>query len=307
MSDIQHINLAGIDLNLLVVFDALMTEQNVTRAGERIGLSQPATSNALARLRSLTADDLFVRTASGLRPTPKAIALAEQLRPALQNIQSALLEEPVFDPATSDRVFAIGMSDYVEFTLLPRLMEEVQAIAPGVGLQIRSGDRQKLLDLLDRGEIDLVCGFFPEKSRGHQKQLLFQETYACVCRQDHPLIGDSLSLETYVTLPHLLVSLKEDRVGRVDHLLAEQNLKRHIALSLPHFLTAPFVIAQTNLIATLAKRIALAFAQNQNLKLLPLPLAMEGFSVYMRWHNSTDSSPACKWLRTVISEICGGI
>jgi DNA-binding transcriptional LysR family regulator len=132
MSNIHHINLAGIDLNLLIVFDALMTEQNVTRAGKRVGLSQPATSNALARLRSLINDDLFTRTAAGLRPTPTAIVLHQQLRPALQQIQAALLEQSTFDPATSDRVFAIGMSDYVEFTLLSHLMQKLQILAPEI-------------------------------------------------------------------------------------------------------------------------------------------------------------------------------
>jgi len=306
MSNIHHINLAGIDLNLLVVFDALMTEQNVTRAGERIGLSQPATSNALARLRSLINDDLFIRTATGLRPTPTAIALQQQLRPALQQIQAALLEQSTFDPATSDRVFAIGMSDYVEFTLLPSLMQTLQTIAPQVSVQIRSGDRQKILSLLDNGEIDLACGVFPEKIAGHQEQLLFQERYVCVCRQDHPTIDSSLSLEEYLSVSHLLVSVKEDRVGRVDTLLAEQNLKRHIALSIPHFLTAPFILAQTDLVATLAHRVALTFANHQGLKLLPLPLPIAGFSVSMRWHCTTDSSPACQWLRSLVLEVSFG-
>ncbi len=303
MSDIHHINLAGIDLNLLVVFDALMTEQNVTRAGERLGLSQPATSNALARLRSLINDDLFIRTAAGLRPTPTALALKQQLRPALQQIQAALLEQSTFNPATSDRVFAIGMSDYGEFTLLPRLMQTLQTIAPQVSVQIRSGDRQKLLALLDSGEIDLACGVFPEKIAWHKEQLLFQESYVCVCRRAHPVIGSSLSLEEFLAVSHLLVSVKEDRIGRVDTRLAEQNLKRHIALSIPHFLTAPFILAQTDLVATLAQRIALTFAQHQPLKLLPMPLPIAGFSVFMRWHRMTETSPACQWLRSIVLEV----
>lgn len=303
MSDIHHINLAGIDLNLLIVFDALMTEQSVTRAGERVGLSQPATSNALARLRGLINDDLFVRTAAGLRPTPTAIALKQQLRPALQQIQAALLEQSTFNPATSDRVFVIGMSDYMEFTLLPRLMQTLQTIAPQVSVQIRSGDRQKLLALLDTGELDLVCGVFPEKIASHKQKLLFQESYVCVCRCDHPVIGSSLSLEEYLAVSHLLVSVKEDRIGRVDTLLTEQNLKRHIALSIPHFLSAPFILAQTDLVATLAQRIALPFAQHQRLKLLPMPLAIAGFSVFMRWHRTTETSPACQWLRSVVLEV----
>jgi DNA-binding transcriptional LysR family regulator len=289
MTDIHHINLASIDLNLLVVFDALMAERNVTRAGERLGLSQPATSNALARLRSLINDDLFIRTATGLRPTATALSLKQHLRPALQQIQAALLEQSTFNPATSDRVFAMGMSDYVEFTLLPPLIQMLQTLAPQVSVQIRSGDRQKLLALLDTGEIDLAFGLFPEKIAWHKDHLLFQESYVCVCRHDHPVIGKSLSLEEYLAASHLLISVKEDRIGRVDTLLAEQNLKRHIALSIPHFLTAPFVLTQTDLIATLAQRIALTFAQHQRLKLLPMPFPIANFSVFMRWHHATET------------------
>ncbi|WP_427158016.1 LysR family transcriptional regulator [Aliinostoc sp. HNIBRCY26] len=303
MSDIHHINLAGLDLNLLVVFDALMTEQNVTRAALRLGLSQPATSNALARLRNLMADELFVRKTTGLSPTPKAIALAQQLRPALQQIQSALLEPPNFDPATSDRVFAIGMSDYVEFILLPRLVERLQVIAPHISLQIRAGERQKLLSLLDKGEIDLICGLFPEKSSLHKEQLLFDEVYCCVCRQAHPRIGSDFSIEDYLAESHLLVSIQEDRMGRVDTLLAQQNLQRHIAVSTPHFLIAPFILTQSNLVATLPQRVALKFIESQALKLLSVPLPLLGFSVFMRWHQSTDNLPANEWLRELILEV----
>ncbi|WP_017300274.1 LysR family transcriptional regulator [Nodosilinea nodulosa] len=303
MTNIHHINLAGLDLNLLVVFDALIAAGSVTRAGERLGLSQPATSNALARLRRLTGDDLFVRTAAGLRPTPRALALAQQLSPVLRQIQGALLEDVTFDPATSDRVFAIGMSDYVEFTLLPRLMQRLQSVAPGVSLQIRSGDRQALFALLDEGAIDIACGLFPEAVPWHQEQPLFQETYLCAARPGHPSLGDALSLDNYLALPHLLVSVKEDRVGRVDNLLAKQGLKRQVALSVPHFLAAPFVLAQTDLIATLARRVALGFAQTQPLKLLPLPFELEGFSIAMRWHRSSQSSPPAQWLRSLIGEV----
>jgi DNA-binding transcriptional LysR family regulator len=303
MSDIQHINLAALDLNLLVVFDALMAERHVTRAGARLGLSQPATSNALARLRHLTQDDLFTRTAAGLVPTPRALALHRQLRPALHQVQTALLEEATFDPATSDRIFAIGMSDYVEFTLLPRLAHTLQRLAPRCGLQIRSGDRPSLYTLLDNGTLDVACGVFPEAIAWHQEQPLFHETYLCAARPAHPTLGDTLTIDQYLALPHLLISIKEDRRGRVDDLLAQQNLTRRVALSIPHFLAAPAVLSETDMIATLARRVAIAFAQNQGLKLLPPPLPLEGFTVGMRWHRSTQASPAAQWLRSVIAEV----
>jgi DNA-binding transcriptional LysR family regulator len=296
-------NLAGIDLNLLVVFDALMTERQVTRAGERLGLSQPATSNALARLRSLTKDELFVRSSGKLQPTPVAIALAQQIQPALSQIQTALSTAQPFDPLTSDRVFSIGMSDHVEFVLLPRLLEKLETTAPHVKIQVRSGNRQQLLARLDRGEIDVMCGLFPDKIAWHEQQLLFREQFVCVCRRDHPSIGDSLSLEEYVNADHLLVSVQEDMVGRVDYLLAQQNLTRNIAVSTPHFLVAPSILARTNLIVTLVQRVAQRFAPTLNLKILPCPLPLKGFSVFMRWHQSMRDRATNSWLRSIIAEV----
>jgi DNA-binding transcriptional LysR family regulator len=300
-------NLFGIDLNLLVVFDALMTERQVTRAGERLGLSQPATSNALARLRSATKDELFVKSGGKLHPTPIATALAQQIQPALSQIQKALSTAQPFDPMTSDRVFKIGMSDYVEFVLLPPLSKKLGTVAPHIKIQVRSGSREERLALLDSGEIDLICGLFPNKIAVHQKQLLFDEQFVCVCRRDHPSIGDSLSLEEYVHANHLLVSVQEDRVGRVDILLAQRNLTRNIAVSTPHFLVAPSILAQTNLVATLADRVAKEFAPILNLKILPCPLPLKGFPVFMRWHQSLNDHAANAWLRNIVAEVATNV
>jgi DNA-binding transcriptional LysR family regulator len=300
---IQFMNLSGIDLNLLVVFDALMSERQVTRAGERVGLSQPATSNALARLRSATKDELFIKSGGQLHPTPIATMLAQQIQPALSQIQTALSTAQLFDPLTSDRVFTIGMSDYVEFVLLPPLLEKLETAAPHIRIQVRSGSREDRLALLDTGEVDLICGLLTNKIAWHEKQLLFKEQFVCVCRQDHPSIGDTLSLEDYVKADHLLVSVQEDRVGRVDFLLAQQNLTRNIALSTPHFLVAPPILARTNLIATLVGRIAQEFAPTLNLKILPCPLSLKGFSVFIRWHQSMSNHPANAWLRSIIIEV----
>jgi DNA-binding transcriptional LysR family regulator len=300
-------NLAGIDLNLLVVFDALMTERQVTRAGERLGLSQPATSNALARLRNLTKDELFVRSGGKLHPTPVAVALAQQIQPALSQIQMALSPALPFDPMTSDRVFSIGMSDYIEFVLLPGLLEKLETTAPHVKIQVRSGNREQQLALLDSGEIDLICGLFANKIAWHEKQFLFQEQFVCVCRRDHPSIGNTISLEEYAHADHLLVSVQEDRVGRVDFLLAQQSLTRNIALSTPHFLVAPSILARTNLIATLVERVAKEFAPTLNLKILPCPLPLKGFSVFMRWHQSMRDFTTHAWLRSIITEVATNI
>jgi DNA-binding transcriptional LysR family regulator len=304
---IQLMNLTGIDLNLLVVFDAIMTEGQVTRAGEKLGLSQPATSNALARLRNLTKDELFVRNNGKLQPTPVAIALAQQIQPALNQIQTALSPSQLFDPLTSDRVFNIGMNDYVEFVLLPPLLEKLAPIAPHVKIQVRSGNREQQLALLDRGELDLMCGLFPDKITWHEQQLMFKELFVCVCRQNHPSIGDTISLDNYVNADHLLVSVQEDMVGRVDFLLAQQNLARNIVVSTPHFLVAPSILARTNLVATLGERIVKEFAPILKLKILPCPLPLQGFSVFMRWHQSMNDRDANAWLRGIILEVSKNI
>ena len=296
-------NLAGWDLNLLVVFDALMAERNVTRAGDRIGLSQPATSNALARLRKFTKDELFIRAGGALQPTPVAIALAQQIQPALQQIDQALMAKLPFDPAQSDRVFAVGMSDYTAFLLLPRLLQTMAAAAPQVAIQVRSGERAKLLSLLDAGEVDVVCGVFPDNEPWHNSQKLFTERFVCVCRRGHPHIGNPVTLQDYVRADHLLISIAEDRIGRIDHLLRQQNLSRHVALSVPHILVAPFVLAQTDLIATLSERVAQKFAQTQALQILPLPLELKGFSVFMKWHQSSHSHPDQVWLRSRLEAV----
>lgn len=300
---IHAVNLLGWDLNLLIVFDALMAERHLTRASERIGLSQPATSNALARLRKMTKDDLFIRAGGVFQPTPVAIALAKQIQPALQQIDAALTRTKTFDPVTSDRIFSIGMTDYTAFLLLPDLLRTLQVEAPHIAIQVRTGERDRLLKLLDEGNVDVICGVFPEDIPWHHSQKLFEESFVCVCRQAHPHIGSEISIRQYVKADHLLVSVGGDRTGRIDQILSQQNLSRHVAVSVPHFLVAPFILAQTDLVATLAKRVAESFAQMQTLKTLPPPIAIKGFSVFMRWHQSSQNHPDQVWLRSKIETV----
>lgn len=303
MSIIHHINLAAVDLNLLVVFDALMNERHVTRAGQKVGLSQPATSNALLRLRNLFKDELFVRTPEGMQPTSKAIALSQPIQQVLWQIQSALTSATPFVSETSERIFTLGMSDYVEFILLPKLMQELAVVAPRVKIQVRATDRQEALKLLDTSEIDLAVGFFPKNFSWHQEQLLFKEHYVCVFSQNNPQAKETITLDDYLAASHLLVSLKEDMTGRVDLILARQNLQRHITITVPHFLVAPFILASTNLIATLAERVARAYANTLDLVVLPLPLEVPGFPVKMLWHIRNNDDLAHIWLRTMISKL----
>lgn len=304
MSAIDHFNLAAVDLNLLVVFDALIDELHVTRAARKIGLSQPATSNALARLRLLFKDELFIKTSGGITPTPKAIELAESVRQVLQQIQTTLSSEPAFFPATSERTFRLGMDDYTELVFLPNLIQHLERVAPKVKLQVRSTNWQRSPKLLDADEVDLTIGHCPQWQTWHQQRCLFEEQFVCVASQNHSTIGNTLPLKDYLSASHLLVSPREDMTGLVDSLLAKQNHKRHITISVPHFLVVPSVLADTNLIATLPERLAKACASISELSILPLPLEVPGFSVDLLWHQKNSNEPGHVWFRQIISELC---
>lgn len=304
MTSIHHINLAAVDLNLLVVFDALMSERNVTRAGEKIGLSQPATSNALSRLRNLFQDELLVRTATGMQPTPKAISLSIPIRQILLQIQSSLEQETPFIPEDSDRIFTIGTSDYGEFVLLSQLMSQLETVAPKVKIRVRSLlDMKSAYNMIDSDKIDLAIGYFPEYPSWQEAEVLFEESFVGVCSADNPKIADTVTLEDYLSVSHLLISpYNEDMTGWVDDALERQNLQRHVAISVPHFLVAPFIVANTNLVVTLAERVAKTYANILNLRIFSLPLNSEGFSMTMLWHTKNNGDKASIWLRKMISE-----
>ncbi len=313
MEPVHHFNLAGVDLNLLVVFDALMSEQHVTRAAQKIGLSQPATSNALSRLRNLFKDELFVKTSRGVTATPKAIALAEPIRQALVQIQGAIASLVEFEPATSDRIFRLGMDDYTEAIFLPGLLQQIEQVAPNVKIQVFPTNWQKSPKLLDADEIDVALGHCPEWQSWHQRQLLYEECFVAVVSQNNPLAGnaiarsaapEAIALADYIAASHLLVSPRGDMAGLVDTTLEKLNLKRRVVMSMPNFLTAALVVANTNLIATLPERIAKICAPILNLHISPLPFEMIGFSVDMLWHIKNNRDLGQVWLRTILMQPC---
>jgi DNA-binding transcriptional LysR family regulator len=304
MSVIHHFNLAGVDFNLLVVFDALMTEQHLTRAAEKIGLSQPATSNALSRLRKLFKDDLFIKTYSGMTPTPRAIELAESIHQVLLQVQTAIYSEPQFDPQTSDRIFRLGMDDYSELVFLPKLLAEIEILAPKVKIQVRSTNWMRSPKLLDADEIDLAIGHCPQWQQWHTRKFLYEERFVCLASSERFGAGKAITLEEYVVASHLLVSPKEDMVGLVDEVLALQNLSRQVAMSVPNFLIVPFILVNTNFITTLPTQLVKTFLEVWQLYASPLPFEMTGFSVDMLWHSKNDREGGHMWLRNLIAQIC---
>lgn len=296
-------NVDDLDLNLLRAFDAIATEGSVTVAGERIGLSQPAMSNALARLRTVFGDPLFVRTPRGMRPTPFAQQLAQPLREALRLIQTALQQHAGFDPGSSSNTFRFWMSDIGEMVFLPGLLERVKHDAPGVRIEVVRIPIKDVHTALEAGELDLAVGFLPGLTTGMRQQPLFREHYVCMLRADHPVIGAKISAKQFRDASHVLVSYVGTGHQVIEETFIEEGLSAHIAVRVPHFLVVPMILARTDLIVTVPSRVAAVFAQLGNFKVLKLPVTMPSFEVRLHWHERFHQDPANRWLRQVMTEL----
>ncbi len=301
-------DLHGIDLNLLVAFDALIAERSVTRAGKRIGRTQPAMSAALARLRALFGDELFVRGPSGLQPTQRASDLAEPLGRALAEISQTLDFTQRFDPAISSQEFTLALSDHPALMLLPRLTEILRDQAPNITLRIKAfTHRDDAVSILDAGEADLTIGVPPRQSVGGRilSEALFEERFVCIMRRGHPAASHPLDLQNFLGLSHLLVSPEGERFGQVDAALAALGQRRRIALSLPQMYAAPALVARSDLIATLMEGVVKASACGDELVALPPPIALAPVSFVMSWHRRNDAHPVQRWLRETLSALQG--
>jgi DNA-binding transcriptional LysR family regulator len=299
-------DLHGIDLNLLVAFDALMAERSVTRAGTRIGRTQPAMSAALARLRSLLKDELFIRGPNGLQPTPRALDLAEPLGRALAEIQRTLEFTQGFEPSTSAATFTLGLSDHPTFVVLPRLLETLRIEAPGVVLRIRNFTaRDDAIAMLDAGEVDLAIGVPPSATGRILTRPLFEERFVCILRKGHPAAQAPLDLAAFLALSHLLVSPENERFGLVDAALAKRGLKRRLALTLPHMYAAPLLIARSDMIATLMGGVVAASGHSDELDVLVPPLELEPVPFVLSWHRRNDVHPAQRWFRECVAGVGG--
>jgi len=292
-------NVQDVDLNLLRVFDAVLREHGVTAAAARLGLTQPAVSNALARLRALFGDALFVRTAAGMDATPFARELGEPVRQALALLESALAHGPGFDPASSARAFRFYMSDLGQIEFLPPLLERVQHAAPGVRLEAVALEIEDIADALAAGALDLAVGFLPGLGPPVRRRALFRDPYVCLMRADHPAIKEKLTRKLFLEASHALVSYRGGhRV--IEEALDRAGLARRIALRLPHFTVAPMVLERTDLILTLPARVARVFERRGNLKSLPPPVTIPPAEVAVHWHERFESDPGNRWLRELM-------
>lgn len=300
----KSINLAAIDLNLLVAFEALLEQHSVTKASAQLQIGQPAMSAALSRLRILFEDELFVRLGRQMQPTLKAQAIAPGILAALQQIRQTVNASQTFEPTSSDRTFTIGSSDYSSFVLVPPLLELSHQTAPSINFRMLGFEKDSVGDLLEQREIDVALGVFPDPPRQTQWEPIFEEQFVGIARQGHPALQQgTMSLETFAQLSHALTTLRRDTTGAIDKALHEQNLARRIAFTTPHMMVLPFAIASSDMVAALPQRIALRLAAVCNLTIFKLPIKTKPWMVSMLWSTLSDQDEANRWLRNAIKVI----
>lgn len=290
-----------VDLNLFVVFDAIYTERNLTRAAEVLCITQPAVSNALGRLRNTLNDQLFVRTPQGMAPTPVAENIVGQVREALQLLNASVQEGDVFDPGVAEKTFSFSMNDVAEALLLPPLLERMQQEAPDIALTSYHVGRDDIPKELSSGQLDFAIDapLISDPNLCHTP--LMSESYVCLVRPDHPDVGNSLTMEQYMSLNHIHVSSRRSGLGHVDMTLNSLGYQRKIQLRVRHYLVAPQVVRHTNMALTVPLRVA----QKANLKILELPFELPSLDWHLYWHKSADRDQANCWLRQSLLDLMG--
>jgi DNA-binding transcriptional LysR family regulator len=291
-------DLRRFDLNLLLVFDLLMRERSVSKAARGLFVSQSAMSHSLNRLREQLDDPLLVATKGGMLPTPRALSLEQPVREWLAMLEQGLSADSSFDPASSSQSFVLGSSDYMEYVFLPPLLQRLQSQAPGINIELRKIADADTAGALARGEVDACLQLFDvHPERGLLSKTIATEQPVVLMRSDHPAVnGHQLSLEQYLSLPHAVVDTLE-LSREVESLLSQRGLSRRVQLQVPNFLSAPIIIAETDLLATLPTYIARRFIHGGRLKIASLPLDLGYFPVNLCWHKVRDQDPSQRWLR----------
>ena len=291
------------DLNLLTIFEALLHERRVSAAATRLGLSQPAVSNALRRLRALTSDELFIRTANGMQPTPYAEALAEPVVTALAVVRDALNRGQRFSPNESTRNFVISLQDIGEIYFLPALIAHLGEVAPGVTISTVRNLARDLSDELAAGRVDLAIGHLPDLKTEMFQRRLFRQRYVCLYRRGHPLEASALTLSAYEAAEHVMVIAAGTGHGQVDRQLDNAGVKRRIKLRVPHFVAVGQILQSTDLIATVPEKLAERLRGPFKLTSSAHPVKLPAININMLWHARYHRDPANQWLRGVFVDL----
>lgn len=287
------------DLNLLAAFEALCIERSVTGAARRQGIGQPAMSAALARLRRLFDDELFVRVGATMRPTPRAEALGPRIEEALALLRATLGADMAFDAATSTRCFTIAASDSVTLAVMPQVLSLLRREAPRVDLRIIGFDKTQVAGLLERGEADLVVGTFQRPAPRLVSTTLYRERLIGIAHRRHSLLAGPVTVDAWLAYPHALFTLQRDMRGEIDDALARRGLSRRVALSVGHVLTLPALLAGSDLVAAVPARLA-PLLEGQGIASFALPVPVDDWRVVMLSAAATRRDRAGQWLRGLV-------
>ena len=295
-------NLKETDLNLFIAFDVIYTEKNLTKAGQVLGITQPAVSNALSRLRELFGDDLFIRTSKGMIPTPVANQIIKDVRSALSLIQNTISETEKFDPSIAEMTFKISIGDSSEYRLLPLLIKELAEVAPKIKVETYLTPRKDAPRELASGTIDFSIDP-PVHSDPHLRhEKIYEEDYVMIVRKDHPILDlKKITIEDYLKLSHIHISNRKTGLGHVDMALYRLGLSRVISLRAQHFLVAPYIVEQSDLAITTTK----GFAVDRDLAWRELPFDIEPLVLHLYWHEAKDSDPSSKWMKDLMLKTYG--
>ena len=296
-------NIRAIDLQLLVALDVLLEELHVTRASEKLGLSQPATSHLLARLREQFSDPLLVRTAQGLVPTDRALALKQPVRAALLQVQKVFGAQPAFQPHTSHESFTLRMGDMNEFILLPTVARELRKEAPNISLEIRHVPPLETVRGLDADDLHFAIGTGLIHPKSIRSIPLVDDHMVCIMRKDHPAARKRLTLKTFLALKHIRIAQAVSDTRFVDEYLPN-GAQRQVSLTIPHWLAAPSLVAATDLVTAISRRMAELVNREGLFTVHPLPFGPKSFKWCLYWHARYDAHPAHRWMREFIQRAC---
>ncbi|MEN0108223.1 MAG: LysR family transcriptional regulator [Pseudomonas sp.] len=292
-------NLSKVDLNLFIVFDAIYTEANLTRAGQIVGITQPAVSNALARLRETFNDPLFVRTAQGMVPTPMAQNIIGPVRNALSLLRVSVQESRTFNPLQANKTYRISMTDLTEEIILPPLFQRLRRQAPAVQIESFLSKRRETTKELAAGRLDFAVDAPLNTDPQVRHVKLLSDRYVCAIRKGHPLAKDKLTLDEYMSLTHIHISSRRSGLGYVDLTLGKMGIQRKIALRSQHYLMASMVMQKTDMAMTVPER----FARSHDLHYVGVPVEVPAVETHLYWHESTDQDPANRWMREQMIEL----
>lgn len=300
-------NPKALDIQLLLVFEALMTERNVTKAARQVGLSQSALSHALARLRHRLGDPLLIRTAKGMQPTARALELVEPVRAAIRQVEAVFRSEPAFDPPSSKQSFVIRIGDSNDYLLLPTLLQELEARAPHVSVVVRHLSPTDTIKGLEEGTIDCAISALLPHPKSVRAMVLMKDRPVCAMSRDHPLAHEPLTLARFLELRHIRVVQESSDSRFLDEALRERGVERRIVATIPHWVVALHAVSTSQMVVAASERMARRFDTDGRLVLRKVPVGGAAFNWQLYWPRRHEAHAGQRWMRELIAEVCAGL